>query len=97
MIRPVKCYLCRKPMHYAGHPNHVPELQVDTDAGVKYIHAKCWEKAPAMYRILNQLEFAARVRDNIMGDPCSLLAAKAELAEAAKEALELICKLKGTT
>jgi hypothetical protein len=38
---------------------------------------------------------AALARDNTMGDPCSLLAAKAELAAANKQACEAIAKATG--
>lgn len=44
---------------------------------------------------LDRLETAARHRDNVMGDPCGLLAAKAELAAAADAARAVLAKARG--
>lgn len=51
--------------------------------------------APAMLLALERLSAAALARDNVMGDPCALLAAKAELADANRAACEVIAQARG--
>lgn len=46
----------------------------------------------AILAALIRLETAATRRDNVMGDPCALIEAKAELAAAAKSARNVIVK-----
>jgi hypothetical protein len=51
--------------------------------------------APELLEALTRLEFAAQCRDNTSGDPCRLLAVKAELANAAEQARAAINKATG--
>ena len=51
--------------------------------------------APAMLQALERLSAAALARDNVMGDPCALLAAKAELADANRAACAVIAQARG--
>lgn len=51
--------------------------------------------APELLEALTRLEFAAQCRDNTSGDPCGLLAVKAELSEAARQARAAIAKATG--
>lgn len=46
----------------------------------------------AILSALIRLETAASRRDNVMGDPCALIEAKAELAAAAKSARNIIVR-----
>lgn len=47
-LRPVQCWYCDQQMHYAGQPEHEPEVRVDVagDAGeaTMYLHARCWNE-----------------------------------------------------
>lgn len=71
-------------------------IVTNEDAGIpgdeQAANARLIASAPEMLAALRRLEIAARVREHIMGDPCSLLAAKAELAAAAKHASFVISK-----
>ena len=45
--RPVRCYICKKKMYYAGHPDAEPEYRLyDSHDELGYVHAGCikWEK-----------------------------------------------------
>lgn len=53
---------------------------------------RAFAAAPDMRAALIRLEAAARSRDVTMGDPCALLAAKAELDAAAREARAALAK-----
>lgn len=48
MIRPVTCWYCGGQMHYAGHPDHEPEVRLTIDTGDAdervYLHARCWDE-----------------------------------------------------
>ena len=48
LIRPVRCHLCNAALHYAGQPEHAPEVRVivhgSDDEYTLYIHAKCWNE-----------------------------------------------------
>jgi len=39
--RPVRCFICRKKMYYAGHPKHEPEYTIHDDKTSGYVHASC--------------------------------------------------------
>ena len=46
-VRPVRCWYCGQQMHYSGHVEHVPEVQLtldtgDTDKSLFYLHTRCW-------------------------------------------------------
>lgn len=50
LVRPVRCYLCNQPMHYAGQPGHVPEVWVEVhgdDSSDFYAHVSCWNRIVA--------------------------------------------------
>jgi len=49
-------------------------------------NAHLFAAAPELRKALERLSFAAECRDNTMGDPVRLIAVKAELADAAKQA-----------
>ena len=51
--------------------------------------------SPELLEAIVRLEFAAQCRDNTMGDPCRLIAVKAELAAAAAQARAAIAKATG--
>jgi hypothetical protein len=51
--------------------------------------------APDLLKALERLSFAAMCRDNVMGDPCRLLDAKAELAAANQQACAAVAKARG--
>lgn len=55
-------------------------------------NARLMASAPKMLAALERLSFAAFSRENVMGDPISLLNAKAELAAAAKAADEVVAE-----
>ena len=48
-----------------------------------------------LLQALERLSAAALARDNVMGDPCALLAAKAELADANRVACAVIAQARG--
>mgnify|MGYP001559253705 FL=1 len=55
LVRPVRCHLCGEAMHYAGQPQHEPELRVIVQAGddewTLYVHIKCWDlRMTALYK-----------------------------------------------
>ena len=50
LIRPVRCYLCNAPLHYASHPAHVPEIHVEIsgeNSSDFYAHVTCWNEVVA--------------------------------------------------
>lgn len=51
--------------------------------------------APDLLTALDRLAQAALARDNVIGDPCRLLEAKAELFTSAKNAAAAIAKARG--
>ena len=55
-------------------------------------HAHLVAAVPEMLAALKRLETAAQNRDNVMGDLCRLLDAKAELLAAAAAARDIIAK-----
>ena len=61
--------------HYAPHNCEICKLQEQVETATK---------------ALRRLSAAALARDATMGDQCALLAAKAELADANKQAMEAI-------
>ena len=58
-------------------------------------NARLIAAAPDLMEAIVRLEFAAQCRDNTMGDPCRLIAVKAELAAAAAQARAAIAKATG--
>lgn len=51
LVRPVRCFFCRKPMFYSGDERHVPEVRVEIfkEGGYSidsefYAHQTCWNK-----------------------------------------------------
>lgn len=54
--------------------------------------ATLFAAAPEILAALNRITFAAMSRENIMGDPCSLINAKAKLQDAIRLANEAIAK-----
>jgi hypothetical protein len=48
LVRPVFCPICKRQMHYAGRPDHEPELTLTVTKDFKsediYIHDKCWNR-----------------------------------------------------
>jgi hypothetical protein len=57
MERPVKCFLCEKPMYYLGEPQHEPEYTMEVKKENEYmkyyIHVKCWERLKEVINFLN--------------------------------------------
>lgn len=47
LVRPVRCHLCGKSMHYSGQADHEPEVRVTVDQGdmdwTFYAHVRCWD------------------------------------------------------
>ena len=43
--RPVRCYICKRKMYYAGHPKHTPEYRLNDDNHnfIGYVHKECVE------------------------------------------------------
>lgn len=39
--RPVRCFICRRKMYYAGHPKCEPEYTIYDDKTSGYVHASC--------------------------------------------------------
>lgn len=80
--------------------NHValiPEMYGDDcrTPGAHTANAHLIAAAPTMLQALERLSAASLARDNVMGDPCALLAAKAELADANRAACEVIAQARG--
>ena len=67
------------------------DCEIDRVADARLIAA-----APDMLAALQRLTLAAQHRENVMGEPISLLNAKAELATAAKQADEVIANAVGS-
>ena len=66
---------------------------VDACCEEDVFHAVLISFAPALREALRKLESAARARETPQGDPCAYLQAKAELAEAARNASETLVKI----
>jgi len=72
-------------------------LGTETNSLVSESAARVREAAPQLLTALERLAFAAECRDNTAGDPARLIAVKAELADAARFANEVIAKATGVT
>lgn len=84
--------------YYAGnqHANMDDNgLEISRGKNQSEANASLIAAAPDLMEAIVRLEFAAQCRDNTMGDPCRLIAVKAELAAAAAQARAAIAKATG--
>lgn len=84
-------YVIGLPSDYPGGNYRDGDPSGDEEADARLIAA-----APDMLKSLQELVDAAQARENPMGDPCALLAAQANLRDAAKRAIATIAKATGS-